>query len=212
MDYNTFLPTDFINRMEQDLGPAFHAFLRSYDENKICALRFNALKAHGDATEKLNGIISDRVEWSPNGYYYNEEYFPIKDMNRTLEDENIKEFCLFVVDSQIQKGKLHHAFDNYIFYSDFFYGENIKKEEEKKEDKGEEWETIPNTNKEENNTKTDEPSTNINTTNIENISTENKEIKTNSEESKENKKEESKESEEKEESKESEEKEGYSTL
>ncbi|MCQ2818604.1 MAG: hypothetical protein MJ252_15150, partial [archaeon] len=94
------------------------------------------------------------------GYYYNEEYFPIKDMNRTLEDENIKEFCLFVVDSQIQKGKLHHAFDNYIFYSDFFYGENIKKEEEKKENKEEDWETIPNTNKEENkeenNTKTDE--------------------------------------------------------
>ena len=76
MDYNTFLPIDFINRMEQDLGPAFHAFLRSYDENKICALRFNALKAREDAIEKLNGIIINKVEWSPNGYYYDENTRP----------------------------------------------------------------------------------------------------------------------------------------
>ncbi len=70
---NSFLPIDFINRMEQDLGPDFHAFLRSYDESKISALRFNPIKADDKAKENIADMLGDQVEWSKNGYYYDDE-------------------------------------------------------------------------------------------------------------------------------------------
>ena len=75
---HSFLPTDFINRMEQDLGPDFHAFLRSYDENKICALRLNPLKT-GDMDScraALGPMLKGTVDWCPTGYYYDEEDRP----------------------------------------------------------------------------------------------------------------------------------------
>ncbi|MBR4706828.1 MAG: RsmB/NOP family class I SAM-dependent RNA methyltransferase [Pseudobutyrivibrio sp.] len=70
---NSFLPIDFINRMEQDLGPDFHAFLRSYDESKISALRFNPIKADEKAKENIADMLQEQVEWSKNGYYYDDE-------------------------------------------------------------------------------------------------------------------------------------------
>ncbi len=70
---NSFLPIDFINRMEQDLGPDFHAFLRSYEESKISALRFNPIKADDNAKNKIANMLTDSVEWSKNGYYYDDE-------------------------------------------------------------------------------------------------------------------------------------------
>lgn len=73
MSEHSFLPIDFVNRMEQDLGPDFHAFLRSYEENKISALRFNPIKADGKAVEYLSSMLTGQVEWSPNGYYYDDE-------------------------------------------------------------------------------------------------------------------------------------------
>ncbi|MCR5195101.1 MAG: RsmF rRNA methyltransferase first C-terminal domain-containing protein [Pseudobutyrivibrio sp.] len=76
MSEHSFLPIDFVNRMEQDLGPDFHAFLRSYDENKISALRFNPIKADKAAATAMAGIIKEQVEWSPNGYYYDDESRP----------------------------------------------------------------------------------------------------------------------------------------
>ena len=69
----SFLPIDFINRMEQDLGPDFHAFLRSYDENKISALRFNPLKADDAARENIKDMLTGPVEWCPTGFYYDDE-------------------------------------------------------------------------------------------------------------------------------------------
>ncbi len=76
MSDQTFLPIDFVNRMEQDLGPDFHAFLRSYDENKISALRFNPIKADDAAKAAIGNMLTGSVEWSPNGYYYNEDTRP----------------------------------------------------------------------------------------------------------------------------------------
>jgi 16S rRNA C967 or C1407 C5-methylase (RsmB/RsmF family)/NOL1/NOP2/fmu family ribosome biogenesis protein len=76
MGDNTFLPIDFINRMEQDLGPDFHAFLRSYEENKISALRFNPIKADDEAVDKMKSLLTGKVDWSKNGYYYDEESRP----------------------------------------------------------------------------------------------------------------------------------------
>ena len=72
----SFLPIDFINRMEQDLGPDFHAFLRSYQENKISALRFNPIKADEKAKDTMSPMLTGAVEWSSNGYYYDEESRP----------------------------------------------------------------------------------------------------------------------------------------
>lgn len=69
----SFLPIDFINRMEQDLGPDFHAFLRSYEESKISALRFNPVKADEKAVKNAEGMLTGKVEWSKNGYYYDDE-------------------------------------------------------------------------------------------------------------------------------------------
>lgn len=69
----SFLPIDFINRMEQDLGPDFHAFLRSYEKSKISALRFNPIKADDKAIEKIKDMLTGSVEWSPNGFYYDDE-------------------------------------------------------------------------------------------------------------------------------------------
>ncbi len=73
MSEHSFLPTDFVNRMERDLGPDFHAFLRSYEENKISALRFNPVKADENAKSAMGDILLDQVSWSPNGYYYDDE-------------------------------------------------------------------------------------------------------------------------------------------
>ena len=73
MSDNSFLPIDFINRMEQDLGPDFHAFLRSYEENKISALRINPIKANDNTFSDIADLVTESVEWSKNGYYYDDE-------------------------------------------------------------------------------------------------------------------------------------------
>ena len=106
----SFLPIDFINRMEQDLGPDFHAFLRSYQENKISALRFNPIKADEKAKDTMSPMLTGAVEWSSNGYYYDEESRPglhpyhaagvyyIQDASAQLPVEMLKpepgDFCL----------------------------------------------------------------------------------------------------------------------
>ena len=76
MSDTSFLPIDFVNRMEQDLGPDFHAFLRSYEENKISALRFNPIKADEAAIDNTSDMLAGKVQWSPYGYYYDENFRP----------------------------------------------------------------------------------------------------------------------------------------
>ncbi|MBO5616903.1 RsmB/NOP family class I SAM-dependent RNA methyltransferase [Pseudobutyrivibrio sp.] len=73
MGDTSFLPIDFVNRMEQDLGPDFHAFLRSFEESKISALRFNPIKADEKVKENIADMLQEQVKWSPNGYYYDDE-------------------------------------------------------------------------------------------------------------------------------------------
>ncbi|MCR5581452.1 MAG: RsmF rRNA methyltransferase first C-terminal domain-containing protein [Pseudobutyrivibrio sp.] len=73
---NSFLPIDFINRMEQDLGPDFHAFLRSYEQNKISALRFNPIKADDTAVNNIEDMLQEQVQWSRYGYYYDDSMRP----------------------------------------------------------------------------------------------------------------------------------------
>ena len=68
------LPQDFRIRMQDMLGEAYPAFLRSYEEKKVQALRVNALK--GTAEEllcKMPDAGLSAVAWEKNGFYYNSE-------------------------------------------------------------------------------------------------------------------------------------------
>ncbi len=68
------LPQDFMIRMQDMLGEAYPAFLRSYEEKKVQALRVNALK--GTCEEFLKKVpFADlsAVAWEKNGFYYNNE-------------------------------------------------------------------------------------------------------------------------------------------
>ena len=76
-----FLPIDFLNRMESELGSDFHAFLCSYEENKISALRLNPLKVDDEVKkegvlDELVNMITGSVSWCPTGFYYDEECRP----------------------------------------------------------------------------------------------------------------------------------------
>ena len=65
------LPQDFRIRMQDMLGEAYPAFLRSYEEEKYQALRVNALK--GTAEEFLQKMPAGglgAVAWEQNGFYY----------------------------------------------------------------------------------------------------------------------------------------------
>ena len=60
--------------MQDMLGEAYPAFLRSYEEKKVQALRVNALK--GTAEELLRKMPDaglSAVAWEKNGFYYNSE-------------------------------------------------------------------------------------------------------------------------------------------
>jgi len=62
--------------MEQDLGPDFHAFLRSYEEDKISALRINPIKATENTESQIAEMLDGKVVWCDTGYYYKEEMRP----------------------------------------------------------------------------------------------------------------------------------------
>lgn len=67
------LPQDFMIRMQDMLGEAYPAFLRSYEEEKVQALRVNALKGTREEFLKKMPVVNLReVPWEENGFYYNE--------------------------------------------------------------------------------------------------------------------------------------------
>ena len=61
------LPTAFLQRMQQMLGPEYPAFLRSYDQPRSVGLRFNPLKG-ADLPQLSFGLTP--VPWAPHGYFY----------------------------------------------------------------------------------------------------------------------------------------------
>lgn len=67
------LPAEFLSRMEGQLGPAYAAFLQSYDRPRAVGLRFNPLKA--DAFPAMP-FLGEPVPWAPNGWYYDPEARP----------------------------------------------------------------------------------------------------------------------------------------
>ena len=69
----SYLPKEFIKRMESDLGSDFHAFLASFEEDKINALRLNPVKTGDGATPAgLSEMTTGKVSWCETGFYYEE--------------------------------------------------------------------------------------------------------------------------------------------
>ncbi|MDE7323719.1 MAG: RsmB/NOP family class I SAM-dependent RNA methyltransferase [Lachnospiraceae bacterium] len=65
------LPQDFMDRMQDMLKDAYPAFLRSYAECRLQALRVNALKGTRETfLEKAPFSDLRRVPWEENGFYY----------------------------------------------------------------------------------------------------------------------------------------------
>ena len=66
------LPEAFLNRMKDQLGEEFPAFLDSLERPRAVALRFNPLK--GEAPQLP--FVQGQVPWEPVGYYYDPQSRP----------------------------------------------------------------------------------------------------------------------------------------
>ena len=67
------LPEAFLNRMKEQLGEEYPAFLQSLERPRAVALRFNPLK--GENRTNLP-FVKEPVPWEPCGYYYDPESRP----------------------------------------------------------------------------------------------------------------------------------------
>ena len=66
------LPVAFLERMKNQLGEEYPAFLASLERPRAVALRFNPLKG----TKPNLDFVSDPVPWEPEGYYYDPDSRP----------------------------------------------------------------------------------------------------------------------------------------
>ena len=66
------LPQEFLNRMEQQLGEEYPAYLQSLERPRAVALRFNPLKGEIPALP----FVGEPVPWEPMGYYYDPDSRP----------------------------------------------------------------------------------------------------------------------------------------
>ena len=66
------IPEAFLNRMKNQLGEAYPAFLASLERPRAVALRFNPLK--GEQPELP--FVKEPVPWEPLGYYYDSQARP----------------------------------------------------------------------------------------------------------------------------------------
>ena len=67
------LPEKFLNRMQNQLGDEYTAFLESLERPRAVALRFNPLKC--DSIPRLP-FVQTPVPWEPMGFYYDPESRP----------------------------------------------------------------------------------------------------------------------------------------
>ena len=67
------LPEAFLNRMQQQLGKEYPAFLESLERPRAVALRFNPLKCTGIPQLPF---VQEPVPWEPMGFYYDPESRP----------------------------------------------------------------------------------------------------------------------------------------
>lgn len=66
------LPEAFLNRMRQQLGEEYPAFLDSLERPRAVALRFNPLKGE----RPMLPFVGAQVPWEPQGYYYDPDTRP----------------------------------------------------------------------------------------------------------------------------------------
>lgn len=66
------LPEAFLNRMKNQLGVEYPAFLESLERPRAVALRFNPLKGERPRLD----FVGEQVPWEPQGYYYDPESRP----------------------------------------------------------------------------------------------------------------------------------------
>ena len=66
------LPEAFLNRMKEQLGEEYQAFLASLERPRAVALRFNPLKGE----RPVLPFVGDPVPWEPEGFYYDPEARP----------------------------------------------------------------------------------------------------------------------------------------
>ena len=66
------LPEAFLDRMKNQLGEEYPAFLESLERPRAVALRFNPLKGTPPALE----FVKEPVPWEPNGFYYDPDARP----------------------------------------------------------------------------------------------------------------------------------------
>lgn len=73
------LPTEFVMRMQEMLGPEFPAFMESYEKESSYGLRYNPLKADQKQFERTAGaFLLSKVPWAEEGYACKRELHPGK--------------------------------------------------------------------------------------------------------------------------------------
>ncbi len=72
------LPEAFCNRMKSVLGAEYDAFLASYEQPPVHALRVNRLKAREDFAASYAALLKEQVPWEETGYYDDESLEPGK--------------------------------------------------------------------------------------------------------------------------------------
>lgn len=63
------LPSEFLARMQKELGSSFSEFLKSYDRPPERGIRVNTLKISAENFKKISPFLLEPVEWEKNGFY-----------------------------------------------------------------------------------------------------------------------------------------------
>ena len=70
------LPAEFTDEMKKILGGEYEAFLSSYDAPRRGSLRVNTLKISPEEFVKTVPFHLEKIPWTENGYYYEQEDLP----------------------------------------------------------------------------------------------------------------------------------------
>lgn len=72
------LPSNFIDNMKNLLGNEFDSFLDTYEKERAYGLRINKLKISVEEFLKISPFNLNKIPWTCDGYYYEENIRPAK--------------------------------------------------------------------------------------------------------------------------------------
>ncbi|MEJ8553901.1 RsmF rRNA methyltransferase first C-terminal domain-containing protein [Tepidibacter sp. Z1-5] len=72
------LPVKFLDNMKEILNDEFDTFFKSYDEKRYYGFRINTLKISVEEFLKISPFNLDKIPWSSDGFYYEEDVRPAK--------------------------------------------------------------------------------------------------------------------------------------